>query len=329
VKLVIQIPAFNEEQTLPTVLRGLPRTLKGIDAIEWLVIDDGSTDRTAAIALAHGADHVLTLPQRQGLARAYSKGLEESVRLGADIVVNTDADNQYSAEDIPALIAPILSGSAELAIGARPISQTAHFSLSKRFFQRLGSRVTRIVSGTLVEDAASGFRAISRSAAMRLHVYGNYTYTVETIIQAGRQGIAIASVPIRTNPETRPSRLVKGAGSYVAKQVLTMVRVFVVYKPFRFFAVPGSAIFVGGLLVALRFVYLYATGRGAGHVQSLILAALLLGIGFFLLVAGLLADLLAVNRVLLEGIDCRVKQLAYGPAKSPERSTASLTDQAD
>lgn len=308
-KVIIQIPCYNEQESLPVTLAALPRALPRVDVVEWLVIDDGSTDRTAEVARAHGVDHVIRFPRHQGLAHAFMAGLEGSLQAGADIIVNTDADNQYLAGDIPKLLGPILDGRAEMVIGARAIGSIHHFSGLKKTFHRLGSWVTRVVSSTDVYDAPSGFRAISRSAAMRLHVFNGFTYTIETIIQAGQKGMAVMSVPISTNPDLRPSRLIKGLGRYIGRQVLTMVRVFVTYKPFRFFASIGTILFAAGFLLSLRFLYYFVSGGGAGHVQSLILAALLMGMGFFLLVVGLLADLLAVNRSLLEGLEWRLRKL--------------------
>ncbi len=310
-KVVIQIPCLNEAQTLPAVLRELPRSIPGVDRVEWLVVDDGSTDDTAAVARANGADHVVRRPH-QGLARAFMAGLEAAVRAGADIIVNTDADLQYVSADIALLVGPIVRDEADMVIGARPVASTAHFSPLKRWLQGAGSAATRVASGTRVEDAASGFRAMTREVAMRLHVYNDYTYTVETIIQAGRQRMRVLSVPVRTNANLRPSRLMRGMVPYVARQCLTMLRAFTTYKPFRFFAVCSAVFLAPGLLIGLRFLWLYWAGHGAGHVQSLILAALLLGSGFFLFVTGLLADLFAVNRALLEGLDGRVKRLEMG-----------------
>ena len=308
-KLVIHIPCFNEEAALPITLAALPRELPGVDSIEWLIIDDGSSDATIDVARSHGVDHVVALPRHKGLARAYVAGLDASIRAGADIIVNTDADNQYQADDIPLLIAPILSGEAEIVVGSRSIDQIENFSRVKKQLQFLGSWVTRKLSGTEVADAPSGFRAISREAALRLHVFTDYTYTIETIIQAGRKGMAITSVPIRTNPEIRDSRLITSIPRYIQRQLLTMARVFMTYRPFPFFAVPGGLSFAAGFVVGLRFLFFYLADGGGGHIQSLILASLLMGGGAVLGLAGLLADLIAVNRKLLEDVDWRVRQV--------------------
>jgi glycosyltransferase involved in cell wall biosynthesis len=308
-KLVIQIPCYNEEKTLPATLCALPREIPGIDIVEWLVIDDGSEDRTVEVARSLGVDHVVSFSRHQGLAKAFTEGLEASLHAGADIIVNTDGDNQYCADDIPKLIAPILAGEAEIVVGARPIKNIGSFSPWKKHFHRLGSWVTRLVSSTDVDDAPSGFRAFSREAAMKLHVFNRYTHTIETIIQAGQKGMAITSVPVRTNESLRPSRLIKNIMGYMNRQLLTMLRIFVTYKPFRFFAVPGATLFGVGFLIGMRFMYFFVTEGGGGHVQSLILASLLMGSGFFLAVVGLLADLISVNRILLEGLDWRLKKM--------------------
>jgi glycosyltransferase involved in cell wall biosynthesis len=306
--LVIQIPCHNEEEILPRVLADLPTSVPGISRIIKLVIDDGSTDRTVEIARAHGAE-VVRLPLNRGLARAFLAGLDRAVQLGADVVVNTDGDHQYRGEDIPKLVAPVLEGRADLVVGARPVGAIETFSPLKKLLQRMGSAATRVVSGTEVEDAPSGFRAMSREAAMRLHVFNRYTYTVETIIQAGRKGMRVVSVPVGVNAYTRPSRLVKGSGSYVARQLNVMVRVFVTYKPFRSFAIPGIALGALGTVLLARFLWFYFTDGGAGHIQSVIIGALLAGAGLFLVVVGLLADLVAVNRQLLEDIEWRVRRM--------------------
>ncbi len=308
-KLIIQIPCYNEEKTLSVTLNALPRQIKGIQEIEWLIINDGSTDRTAEVALAHGVDHIVSFTKNQGLARAFMAGLEASLGAGADIIVNTDADNQYCADDIPKLIEPILSGKADIVVGSRPVAEIEHFSPIKKILQKLGSWVVRVASKTDIPDAPSGFRAISRDAAMRLNVFNEHTYTLETIIQSGQKGMAITSVPIRTNKDLRSSRLVKSISSYISQSILTIIRIFMTYRPLRFFAIPGIISFSLGMLISLRFLYFYLTGNGSGHIQSIVLAALLLGTGFFLCVVGLIADLIAVNRKLMEKLDWRVQQV--------------------
>ena len=308
-KLIIQIPCFNEEKTLGITLAALPRSLAGIDKVEWLVIDDGSRDKTVEVARDFGVDHVVTLPKNSGLAMAFKAGLEACIRHGADIILNTDADNQYCADDIPQLLAPILAGKAEIVIGARPIESIRHFSPVKKFLQGLGSKVVRIASKTNITDAPSGFRAMTRSAAMQLHVFSSYTYTLETIIQAGQKGMAIQSVPIRVNDDLRPSRLVKSIPSYVRRSIFTISRIFIVYRPFRFFAVTGMILAGFGLLLGLRYLYYMMIGAGAGHIQSVILSALLLGAGGVVILVGILADLIAVNRKLLENICYRLHRL--------------------
>jgi glycosyltransferase involved in cell wall biosynthesis len=308
-KVIIQVPCYNEEDALGITLAELPRMLPGVDRVEWLIIDDGSRDKTIEIAKAGGVDHVVRLPYHQGLAKAFLAGLDGCLKAGADIIVNTDADNQYCAADIPRLIAPILAGKAEIVVGARPIGQIEHFSPLKKLLQKFGSWVVRLASRTQIPDAPSGFRAMSRNAAMQLHVFNEYTYTIETIIQAGQKGMTITSVPIRTNEDLRPSRLVKSIPSYIRRSLLTILRIFVTYRPFQFFAAQAVLVFSAGFLIGLRFLYHFAKGDGDGRVQSLILAALLMGIGFSLGVVGLLADLIAVNRQLLEKLDWRMQML--------------------
>jgi glycosyltransferase involved in cell wall biosynthesis len=305
-KLIIQIPCYNEEEALPTALADLPRSLPAIDVIEWLIIDDGSFDRTVEVARAHGVDHVVSLPRNRGLAHAFTVGLEACLRLGADLIVNTDADNQYCAADIPVLLAPILAGEAEVVVGERPIADIAHFSPVKKALQKLGSRMVRQLSRTDVADAPSGFRALSRAAAAQLNVFSEYTYTLETLIQAGQKGMAVTSVPIRVNGETRPSRLMGSMGGYIKRSVLTMFRIFVTYRPLRFFMSLGLPIFLVGFALGLRFLYYYLTGDGSGKIQSTILAALLMGTGAFLCVVGVMVDLIAVNRKLLEKLQWKL-----------------------
>ncbi len=299
-KLIIQIPCYNEEGTLPVTLSALPREVPGVDIVEWLIIDDGSKDRTVEVAKAQGVDHVVSLPRNQGLAKAFMAGLEASLNAGADIIVNTDADNQYCADCIPDLIRPILEAKAEMVVGARPIEQIEHFSFSKKLLQRLGSWTVRLASSTDIPDAPSGFRAISKEAARKLNVFNNYTYTLETIIQAGQKNISVTWVPIRTNESLRPSRLVKSILSYARRSVFTILRIFVIYNPFRFFIFIGTVLFTLGALIGVRFLWYFFSGQGGGHVQSLILASILIGIGFQTIMVAFIADLLSVNRRLLE-----------------------------
>jgi glycosyltransferase involved in cell wall biosynthesis len=308
-KVIIQIPCYNEADTLGVTLRELPRSLPGVDQVEWLIIDDGSTDKTVEVARAHGVDHIVCLGRHQGLARAFVAGLEACLLAGADIIVNTDGDNQYCAQDIAPLIAPLLEGRADLVVGARSIEGIAHFSRLKKLLQRLGSWIVRRASNTRVPDATSGFRAFSRHAAMRLHVFNEYSPSIEILIQAGQKGMAVVSVPIRVNKDLRPSRLIRNIPDYIVRQTMTILRIFVTYRAFRFFAISGLLLFAAGFIIGLRFLYAYMTGEGTGHVQSLILSALLMGTGFFLGVIGLVADLVAVNRQLLERIDYRLQVL--------------------
>ena len=301
-KLIIQIPCYNEADTLGVALGALPREVPGFDVVEWLIVDDGSVDATVEVARAHGVDHVVRHSGNKGLARAFMTGIEACLRLGADVIVNTDADNQYHAGDIPALTEPIVAGRAEMVVGARPIGSIEHFSPIKRALQRLGSWVVRVASGTDVPDAPSGFRAISASAARRLVVFNDYTYTLETIIQAGQRDIAVESVPVRVNADLRPSRLVKSIPSYVRRSIVTIVRIFVIYRPFRFFALIGLLFLTAGTLLGIRFLFLAATGQSGGNVQSLILAGALLVTGFQTVLVAFLADLLAANRKLLEDL---------------------------
>ena len=309
-KLIIQIPCYNEADTIPITLASLPREVAGVDCVEWLVIDDGSEDDTAQVARNCGADYVVRHARNLGLARAFLTGLDACLQLGAGVIVNTDADNQYSAEDIPALVAPIIDGSAEIVVGARPIESIEHFSPLKKLLQRLGSWAVRVASNTDVPDAPSGFRAMSAEAARRLMVFNDYTYTLETIIQAGQKNMAITSVAIHVNPDLRPSRLVQGTWSYIRRNVVTMLRIFMIYRPVRFFGYFGGGLFVVGLLIGCRFLWHYSHGHGNGHVQSLILAAVLLGMGFQTFLVALLADLTAANRRLIEDVRSRMQEIS-------------------
>jgi glycosyltransferase involved in cell wall biosynthesis len=307
-KLIIQIPCYNEAETLAITLAALPKEVAGFDSVEWLIIDDGSVDDTVAVAKANGVCHVVRHTSNQGLARAFMTGLDACLRLGADVIVNTDADNQYNADDIPLLVTPVLERRADLVIGARPIETIEHFSPMKKMLQKLGSWVVRVASHTDVLDAPSGFRAISRAAAQRLMVFNDYTYTLETIIQAGRKNMAVASVPIRVNGDLRPSRLVRSIPSYIKRSILTIVRIFVIYKPLYFFGTLAAALLGGGILIGLRFLVFFLQGIGDGHIQSLILAAILSIMGFQALLIAVVSDLLAANRLLLEDIRFKISR---------------------
>lgn len=301
-KLIIQIPCLNEAETLAITLAELPKSVAGFDTVEWLIIDDGSTDNTVEVAKQNGVHHVISHAGNKGLATAFMTGLNECLRLGADVIVNTDADNQYNAADIHLLTQPILDNKAELVVGARPIASIEHFSPIKKYLQRLGSWVVRVASKTDIPDAPSGFRAMSRLVAQRLMVFNDYTYTLETIIQAGQKNMAITSVPIRVNGDLRPSRLVKSIPSYIKRSIVTIVRIFIIYRPFRFFGTIGAVLFSIGFLIGLRFLLKYINGEGDGHIQSLVLASIFIVIGFQTIIAAFLADLLAANRKLLEEI---------------------------
>ena len=308
-KLIIQIPCYNEEETLPVTLSALPRKVPGVDVVEWLIIDDGSTDRTVELAKSYGVDHVVSHPKNLGLAKAFMTGLNACIKLGADIIVNTDADNQYCADCIPDLVRPILEQKASMVVGARPIDEVQHFSSSKKFLQKLGSWVVRMASNTDIPDAPSGFRAMNRETALQINVFSDYTYTLETIIQAGQRDIPITWVPIKTNPPLRPPKLMKSISSYIKRSIVTIVRIFVVYQPFRFFASIGALLFLLGFLLGCRFLVYYLLGNGSGHVQSLILASILIGMGFQTIMIAFVADLLATNRRLLEELQYKSRDL--------------------
>ncbi len=308
-KLIIQIPCYNEADTLHITLAALPRQVEGFDRVEWLVIDDGSSDDTIKAARENKVDHVVSFTQHRGLAAAFMAGLGTCIQLGADVIVNTDADNQYNADDIPGLVRPILEGQADIVIGTRAIDEIEHFSAVKKFLQKLGSWAVRIASNTNIPDSTSGFRAVSRDAAMKMNVFNKYTYTLETIIEAGQKGLTITSVPIRVNADLRPSRLIKSIPSYIQRSIVTIIRIFVIYRPFRFFMTIGVVIFTVGFLIGARFLYYYLTGDGAGHIQSLILAAVLLGMGFQTMLIAFIADLLATNRMLVEDIQATIRKM--------------------
>lgn len=305
-KLIIQIPCHNEEETLPGTLADLPREVAGFDTVEWLIIDDGCTDRTVEVARAHGVHHVVRLPQNQGLAAAFMMGLEACLKAGADVIVNTDGDNQYKAACIPNLTAPIVAGEALMVIGARPIASIAHFSAPKRLLQKLGSWIVRQASGTAIDDAPSGFRAIHREAALQLYVFNKYTYTLETIIQAGRLGMPLKSVPIEVNDPTRESRLIKSIPQYIRRSGQTILRITVLYNPLRFFSLVAFVLAIPGLAAFARFLYFYAIGEGDGNIQSLVIGAAFVAASTVFFVGGLIADLVAANRVLSAEIRARL-----------------------
>ncbi len=301
-KLIIQIPAYNEEKTLGTAIDALPKQIDGIDEIEVLIIDDGSVDKTIDVARAHGAKYIVSNEKNLGLAKTFVKGIKKAVELGADIIVNTDADNQYDANNIKDIVKPILEKRADIVIGTRPIAQISHFSPVKKILQKLGSWVVRMVSSTDVEDAPSGFRAMSARAAKEINIYDNFTYTLEMIIQSKVKGLNIVSVPINVNQDLRPSRLFKNSFQYILRSIITIIRMFIVYRPFRFFAILAGIIGLVGFVLGLRFLLFYLTGDGSGHIQSLILSAICLIIGFQTLLLAVIADLLAINRRLLEDL---------------------------
>ena len=328
-KLIIQIPCYNEADTLEMALNDLPTELEGIDEIEYLIINDGSRDMTEEVARQWGVHHIVNFSQNKGLARGFMAGLDGCLRNGADIIVNTDADNQYNAEDIQALIQPILDGEADMVIGARPIDETEHFSKLKKILQHFGSWAVRRASNTNIPDAPSGFRAMTREAAMHINVVNDYTYTLETIVQAGREKIAITSVPIRTNPELRPSRLFRGMWSYVKKSIVIILRAYMMYKPlkcFTYLSVPPVAV---GLAIGMRFLYFLVTDGGGGHVQSLILVCTLIIIGFLTFMIGLVSDLLASNRRILTDTQYHVRRMEYEAIEDRQRQEqqrAELTE---
>jgi glycosyltransferase involved in cell wall biosynthesis len=307
-KLIIQIPCLNEAATLPATLADLPRTVPGVDVIEWLVVDDGSHDGTAAVARAHGVHHVVRFRRRKGLAAAFMAGVDASLKLGADLIVNTDADNQYAGRDIARLVAPLLSGEADVAIGDRNIKALREMSGTKKLLQRLGSWAVRQVSRTAVPDTTSGFRAYTREAALRMTIVSEFSYTLESIIQAGKQKLAIAHVDVATNPRTRPSRLFDSILGYLKRSAATIVRIYAMYEPLKIFTYIGSAIFLSGFAISVRFLYYYLfTPYDQGKLQSLILSAVLMIVGFQVVLIGLLADVISGNRKLLEDLLYRVR----------------------
>ncbi len=323
-KLIIQIPCFNEENTLEETFNDLPKQINGIDKIEYLIIDDGSTDNTVQKARELGINHIVSFKQNKGLARGFMAGIDACLHLGADIIVNTDADNQYCGEDISKLVQPILDNKADIVIGERPIDDTEHFSWKKKKLQHFGSWVVRVASNTKVPDAPSGFRAYSRDAALRLNVVNQYTYTLETIIQAGQNKTAITSVPIRTNPETRKSRLFKSMWSYCKRSASVITRSFMMYKPLKFFCSIGAVLLLIGLALGIRFIVYLCLGEGGGHVQSLILTAIMILLGTQTFIVGLQADIIAANRKILEDIQYRVRKMECSNFEFSDKTKADI-----
>ncbi len=319
-KLIVQIPCLNEEQTIGETIADIPRQIDGIDEVEVLVINDGSTDNTVEAAREAGADHVISFSQNRGLAAAWSAGINEALRLGADIIVNTDADNQYRGSCIPDLVRPIQRGDADMVVGARPIEQIEDFSWLKKRLQRLGSWLVRKVSATTISDATSGFRAYNRTAAMRLTVVSDFTYTHETLIQAGRSGLAVAEVPIQTNRRTRDSRLFRSVPEYIRRSISTIIRIYALYQPMAFFNIIGAIFCLGGVALGIRYLYFMAIGEGTGHVQSVIVGALLIIVGAQSFVVGLLADLIAANRKLVQETLTRVRDMQLDPDQTTRRA---------
>jgi glycosyltransferase involved in cell wall biosynthesis len=308
-KLIIQIPCLNEEETLPVTVRDLPRKVDGFDTVEWLVIDDGSTDRTVAVARELGVDHIVRLTNNKGLANGFQAGLDACLKLGADVIVNTDADNQYDGRDIPKLVAPIVAGNADMVVGDRQVMTVAHFSPAKKTLQRLGSWVVRQASQTDVPDTTSGFRAYNREAALALQVVSKFTYTLETIIQAGKMTVAIDHVPVRTNPKLRESRLFPSMWTYIRRNGISIFRIYALYEPLKVFMTAAFIVGLAAIAVWGRFLYFWIDGDGAGHVQSLILGAVLFNAAMVLAALGVLGDLISGQRITLQRIFERVRRV--------------------
>ncbi|HOJ01173.1 MAG TPA: glycosyltransferase family 2 protein [Anaerolineaceae bacterium] len=325
-RVIIQIPCFNEEDCLLTTLHDLPRKLNGVDEVFWLVINDGSKDRTVEVAIQNGADCVVSHTRNLGLSRAFQTGLEACLWLGADIIVNTDADNQYNAEDIQKLIDPILQGKADYVVGARPIKEIEHFSPIKKFLQKAGSKVVSRLSQIDIEDTTSGFRAMNRRTALKLNVFNEYTYTLETLIQSGQMKIATVFIPIRVNAKTRPSRLISSTMNYLRRSAIIIFRSFLTYKPLKIFSTIGSIAILLAFVIMVRYLHYYFKGEGTGHIQSLLLAIILFIFGTSAWMFGMQADLISVNRRLIEDVSQRVKRLE---SKILNESAIDLPDLTD
>ena len=317
-KLIVQIPCFNEEASLPQTIKDIPRKIPGVDTIEILIIDDGSTDKTVETARGCGVDHIIRNTKNKGLAQSFIAGLDACLRLGADIIVNTDGDNQYRGQDIPKLIEPIMKGEADFVIGDRQTDRIDHFSKGKKRLQKIGSFIVRILSKTEVPDVVSGFRAISRGTALQMNVVSSFSYTIETLIQAGNKGLAVTSVPIGTNPKTRDSRLFKSMPHFLMYQLSTLIRMYTMYKPLRVFFFIGCTLILAGLIPSVRFLVYYFMGDGAGHIQSLIFAAIMFIVGFQVLMIGLLADVISFNRRLIEETLVRVRKMEFDSEKDSD-----------
>lgn len=326
-KLIVQIPCYNEEQTLPETVANIPRRIPGVDQVEILVIDDGSTDRTVQVAREIGVEHILRNKANQGLARSFRNGLDACLKLGADIIVNTDGDNQYEGADIPKLIAPILAGEADMVVGDRQTDTLAHFSPLKKRLQWLGSGVVRKFAGIWVPDTVSGFRAFDREAAIRLNIVSSFSYTIETVIQAGKRQLAVTSVPIRTNAVTRQSRLFKSIPHFIQNSLGTMVRMYAMYQPLRVFFYIGAVLTILGLVPIGRFLFAYLVSDGAGHVQSLVMGGVLVLMGFMAYLAGLVADLISFNRQLIEMSLERIRRLELAQLHPAPGTPAEPPDQ--
>lgn len=323
-KLIIQIPCFNEAETLEVTLNDLPKHIDGIDEIEYLIIDDGSHDNTAEVAKKWGVHYVVRFRRNKGLAKGFMAGLDACLKNGADIIVNTDADNQYCGADIETLVRPILDKKAHIVIGERPIDDTEHFTPLKKKLQHFGSWVVRKASKTTIPDAPSGFRAYSREAAMRINVINDYTYTLETIVQSGCEKMAVMSVPIRTNPELRESRLFHSMWGYIKKSMLTIVRTYLMYRPLYFFFMLGSILALVGVGFFVRYFVFFCSGEGGGHLQSLILASTLLIVGFQTIVVGLLGDVISANRKILQDVQYHVRKMDYSRQECEDEKSSDL-----
>ena len=320
IKLIVQIPCLDEAATLPATVRDIPRSIPGVDVVEILVVDDGSSDETGPVARALGVDHIVSLRRTRGLAAAFVAGIDGCLKLGADLIVNTDGDNQYAGQDIAELVAPLVRGEADVVIGDRNVQSLRNMSWGRKILQRVGSWVVQQVSGTRVPDTTSGFRGYTREAALRMTIVSEFSYTLESIIQAGKKRMAVAHVPVRTNEQTRPSRLFRNVWNYLRRSGSTIVRIYTMYEPLKVFTTIGLAIFGLGFLISVRFLYFYVGGSGDGHLQSLLLSAVLMIVGFQVMLIGLVADVISANRKLIEELLYRMRstEIPFRPTRAPE-----------